>query len=224
MKASYVSAAALGTLLDPDAPIWSSHSPERVSMLGTPAGMQPSAAIQVAWKGRKIGAIERAEIKALHNGEELAFRLEWADASEDAELPDNDSFPDAAAILLPAAKGAPLMTMGAPELPVNAWYWRADERESARHLVATGLGTSHTFDRTGVRGQGHWKSGRWRVVMARALRMESDQPLAQLPPGAETGFGIAIWEGSSAERGGLKSFSGNWLPLQLEPTTSGRNG
>ena len=42
-------------------------------------------------------------------------------------------------------------------------------------------------------------------------------------PGQETGFGVAIWEGSNSERAGIKSFSGNWMPLQLAATTAGRN-
>jgi hypothetical protein len=39
---------------------------------------------------------------------------------------------------------------------------------------------------------------------------------AQLEPGQETGFGVAIWEGSNRERAGIKAFSGDWKPLIIE--------
>ena len=223
MKADYVANTELNALLDPDNRAWQSHAPEAVTMMGTPAGLQPTAAIQVSWMGKKIGVVDRVEVTALHNGDELAIRLEWADASENGDMTDTDSFPDAAAILLPVVPEAPIITMGAPGQPVNGWYWRADAPRKARQVTAEGLGTSHTFDQTLIHGRGSWKEGRWQVVLARSLRIKSETPVAQLEPGSETGFGIAIWEGSNSERAGIKSFSGNWMPLQLAPTTAGRN-
>jgi DMSO reductase family type II enzyme heme b subunit len=223
MKADYVANTELNALLDPDHRAWQSHASEPVTMMGTPAGMQPTAAIQVSWMGKKIGAVDRVLVRALHTGDELAFRLVWADESENAELTDNDSFPDAAAILLPVVPEAPIITMGAPGQPVNAWYWRADAPRKARQVTAEGLGTSHTFDQTLVHGRGSWKEGRWHVVLARSLKIKSDTPVAQLEPGSEIGFGVAIWEGSNSERAGIKSFSGNWMPLQLAPANAGRN-
>ncbi len=223
MKASYVANTDLDALLDANHKAWKSQASESIAMTGTPIGMQPTAAIQAAWIGKKIGAVSEVRAAALHNGDVLAFRLEWASEQENGALADTTSFPDAIAVLLPVVEGAPIITMGAPGQPVNAWYWRADTPDGARQVTAEGLGTSHTFDQTVVHGRGTWKDGRWRVVLARSASVESKTPVAQLQPGSDTGFGIAVWEGSNSERAGIKAFSGNWIPLQLAAGTAGRN-
>jgi len=219
MRAVYVK-SDLESLLHPGSAPWRGHESETIKLIGTPAGMQPTEAIRVAWTGKSIGAVGSVKVGALHNGEVLVFRLEWEDPSEDAELRDNDSFPDAAAIALPAAEGAPLVLMGAPGKPVNAWYWRADEPDTARHITAEGLGTSRTLDTSLISANGFWKEGRWRVLIARAMNV--DVPgAARIQPGIETGFGVAIWEGSHKERAGIKAFSGDWKTLTIDPTAGG---
>jgi DMSO reductase family type II enzyme heme b subunit len=221
MQAPYVADVDLDALLDPTAPAWRAADGETLKLMGTPLGLQPTAAVQVAWAGKPIGAVGRVTVSALHNGEVLAFQLGWDDPSENGALSDTTAFPDAVAILLPSVPKAPLMTMGAPGAAVNAWYWRADEPESARNVVAEGLGTTRTLDDQLVRGRGAWKEGRWGVVIARALRVATDAPVAQLEPGAATGFGVAVWEGSHGERAGIKAFSPAWAELRLAPA-SGR--
>jgi hypothetical protein len=44
---------------------------------------------------------------------------------------------------------------------------------------------------------------------------------AQVTPGSDTGFGVAVWEGSHKERAGIKAFSGDWKPLTIDPTPAG---
>jgi len=215
MKARYVGGHDLQTLLDPESTVWQHSRAEAIRMMGTPSGMQPTAAIRVAWPDARIGAIDRVSVASVHDGRHLAFRIEWKDESENRTIDDTTSFADAAAVLLPSVKGAPIITMGAPGLAVNAWYWRADEDGSGRQVVAEGIGTTRTVDRKLVVGRGIWKDGRWRVVLARPMRVESPEPLAQLHPGDTTGFGVAVWEGSRGERAGIKSFSGDWRKLQL---------
>jgi len=223
MKAHYVPNNELEALLDPEAGAWGKLAPETLKLMGTPVGLQPTAAIRTAWLGKQIGVIDRVAVTAIHDGAVLAFRLEWADAHENGELIDNDSFPDGAAIALPAAKDAPLALMGAPGLPVNAWYWRADEPQGARQIAAEGLGTSRPLSGGRVRASGSWKGGRWRVVIARSLAVAGEAGAAQLSPGTRTGFGVAIWEGSNGERAGIKAFSENWLPLELDSLPGGRS-
>jgi len=222
MQAHYVAAVTLETLLDSQASVWSQHRSETISLMGTPAGLQPTAAIRAAWTGKPIGAVEQVAVTALHNAEVLAFRLEWADDTENSSLPDNTSFADAAAIALPVAPDSPLMTMGAPGKAVNAWYWHADDgKDGARQISSEGLGTTRTLDRSLVRVSGTWKEGHWRVVISRTLQAPADSASVQLAPGASTGFGVAIWEGSHQERGGIKAFSGDWISLELEALPSG---
>jgi DMSO reductase family type II enzyme heme b subunit len=215
MRADHLAGIETGSMLDPDSKVWRGRAGEKLALMGTPAGLQPTAAIQVAWTNKLIGAVSSVNVDAIHNGSMLAFRLEWDDSTENSELNDNDDFPDAAAIALPAAPGAPLVLMGAKGLPVNAWYWRADQNNSGRHISAEGLGTSQTLDTTLVRARGEWRDGRWRVVIARSMQVPEDPGAAQLREGQETSFGVAIWEGSNKERAGIKAFSGDWKPLTL---------
>jgi DMSO reductase family type II enzyme heme b subunit len=216
MEARVNAGTDLEGLLDPEGRVWSGAPSEPVKLTGTPANLQPTQAIRNAWADQAIGAVERVEVAAAHNGEVLAFRLEWEDATENGELSDTGSFPDAAAVLLPTVPAAGVITMGAPGAAVNAWYWRADEREGGRNVVAEGLGSSRTLEDQLVRGRGVWQDGRWQVVLARSLRVESAEPLVQLEPGASIGFGVAVWEGGSGERAGIKAFSGpQWLELRL---------
>lgn len=222
MRARYSAGPGVEALLDPDGAPWQGVRSERLKLIGTPIGLQPTPAIQVAWAGKQIGAIGEVAVAAVHDGQTLAFRLEWSDAVQNVSLEDTTAFPDAAAVLLPAANGAPMVTMGAVGLPVNAWYWRADET-AGRHVVAEGLGTSRTLDQELVKGRGAWKDGRWRVVLARALRVESSEPLVQLEPGGRSQYGVAVWEGGHGERAGIKAFSVDWQELVLDAaTTAGR--
>jgi DMSO reductase family type II enzyme heme b subunit len=216
MRADHLAGIEVESMLDPSSKVWRGRTAEKLALMGTPAGLQPTAAIQVAWTNKLIGAVSSVNVDAIHNGSMLAFRLEWDDSTENSELNDNDDFPDAAAIALPAAPGAPLVLMGAKGLPVNAWYWRADQSDSGRHVSAEGLGTSQTLDTTLVKARGEWRDGRWRVVIARSLQVPEVAGAAQLLEGQETGFGVAIWEGSNKERAGIKAFSGDWKPHTLE--------
>jgi len=219
MRAVYAS-AELDSLLDSESAPWRAQASESIQLIGTPAGLQPTEAIRASYTGKVIGATTSVRVRALHNGDVLAFRLEWEDPHEDNALLDNDSFPDAAAIALPAVADAPLVLMGAPGKPVNAWYWRADEPNSARHVTAEGLGTSRTLDVDVVKARGVWKEGRWNVVIARAMNV-TVPGAARITPGSDTGFGVAIWEGSHKERAGIKAFSGDWKVLTIDPTHAG---
>jgi DMSO reductase family type II enzyme heme b subunit len=222
MRARYVPTAELETLRDPEATAWKKVGSDDLKLEGTPLGMQLTAHIRAAWSERKIGSVERVSVAAVHDGRSLAIRLEWDAAKESREPADNDQFPDAAAVMLPSTPDSPIFTMGAPGQAVNVWYWRADD-ERARDVVAEGLGTSRTVDVELVKARGTWKEGRWRVVIARALRVDTSEPVAQLEPGARTGFGVAVWDGSRGERAGIKAFSGPlWQELQLDAMPTAR--
>lgn len=217
MKAAFV-AGDLAALLSPDTGAWSSQAGQSVSLVGTPAALQPTEAIRAKWSSRVIGAVDRVEVKALHDGQHLYFRLEWADATENRDHGDNSIFPDGAAIALPIDPSDPptLISMGVPGSGINIWYWRANENDRGRHLVAEGYGTSRTLDQERVKVRGAWRNGRWRVVIARSLQVTSAHTVAQLEAGQSARFGIVVWEGGRAERAGLKSFSGDWIDLELQ--------
>lgn len=233
MRARYVPRLELGTLLDPDGAPWRGARPVGLKMLGTPLALQPTAAIQVSLVGKKIGAVGHVDVSAVHDGSLLAFRLEWSDPTESVEVTENTMFVDGAAVLLPVVPESVALTMGAPGLPVNGWYWRGDE-EQGREVVAEGIGTTRTVVSRDIFGKrqelvhsrGIWKSGRWHVVIARALRVDTTESVAQLEAGGQTGFAVAIWDGGSGERAGIKSFSGgetgDWQELQLDNSPQAR--
>jgi len=223
MQARYVPKFDPEAAAEPGSSLWSKVRSEAVPLMATPIGLQPNATIQVSWMPPKtIGATTGVEVSAVHDGQTLAFRLLWKDASENREIGDTTAFPDACGILLPSVTGAIVSTMGAPGLPVNAWYWRADEDGAGRQVVAEGLGTTRPVDDELVRGHGAWKEGRWQVVIARPMRIQSTEPVAQLEAGQTTGFAVAVWEGSNSERAGIKAFSGEWRELSLEAMPTAR--
>lgn len=73
------------------------------------------------------GSVTKISVRATHDGEELAFRLEWADASADRGV-GVDTFRDAAAIGFPVGRPSvdPSPFMGDAEHPVVIWQWAAD--------------------------------------------------------------------------------------------------
>lgn len=216
MRAKYVDKVKSEALLDPEASLWAGAEKQTVNLTGTPLALQPTAYIRNTWAGKEIGAVKQVTVAALHNGKHLAFHLSWQDPHEDSKIEDNDQFCDAAAIFLPTKKEAPLVTMGAPGFPVNMWYWRADQA-AGRHVVATGIGTTRTIDEKQVLVGRKWHNGEWNVVIARSLGLVSTEPVVQLRPSRATKFAVAVWEGSHAERAGLKAFSPEYIDLTLDP-------
>jgi hypothetical protein len=69
---------------------------------------------------------ERVEVRAIADGERIAFRLDWKDATRD-ELPGIGRYSDACAVQLPMAGGPdlPAPQMGEGQRPVEITYWRA---------------------------------------------------------------------------------------------------
>lgn len=209
--------ASREALLDAQAGQWKSAANEVVALKGTPLDLQPSPYIKAAWKGREIGKIKRVRLSALHNGEDVFFRLAWADPNDDDKIVDANVFPDGAALLFPMSSDAPLQTMGSRTQPVNAWQWRADFGEQGKNNIAEGLGTTRLSSASHVVCRASWHGGSWQLVIARPLAVPDQAAEAvQLRPGATVKMAIAIWEGSNGERGGIKAFSQAWRPIQLE--------
>ena len=206
---------ATRTLLNPTAQQWARVPAEEISLAGTPLSEQPSRYVRSGWAGKPVGAVRVLKVQAAHNGKDIAFRLEWADETENTDHGDGSVFPDAAGILFPLNKDAPLESMGSPEAPVNAWYWRANLPEGeGQNLLAKGTGTVQETPKSFAQTRASWADGRWQVVLARPLTIDGDG--VQLSPKQSTKVAFAVWEGSSQERAGLKSFSKSWRELQIQ--------
>lgn len=217
MQVEYAANIDIKTLLDPAASIWSSVKEEKIDLMGTPAAMQPTPAIRATWAEKSIGAVSSVNVRTLHNGGELAFRLEWDAPHYNKNHGDNSVFPDGAAIAFPVVPNAPVM-MGAPKMPINMWFWRANEElGESQQMFAEGIGTSDTMRKNrDVMVNSNWADGKWSVVIARKLAVAEEHAVVQLVAGEVAQFAIAIWDGSHGERGGIKSFSGfTWLDLSL---------
>ncbi len=71
------------------------------------------------------GYVDAVWVKAVHDGEQLAFLLEWNDGTHDAGGIRQQEFPDGAALQWTASQSPPLFAMGAAGNPVNIWHWKA---------------------------------------------------------------------------------------------------
>ncbi len=205
---------ALRTLLNPRSPQWQRVPEEVVPLMGTPLHLQPTRYIRAAWADRPYGAVRSLGVRVAFSSSHIFFRLEWPDPNRNVDYGDGTTFPDAAAVLFPLNGDAPLLTMGSPQAPVNAWYWRAD-LERPQNLVARGLGTVEGAEGPALWAQAYWEEGRWHLVLARALG-EGGPTAVSLVPGGTVKVAFAVWEGGNQERAGLKAFSGYWRELELK--------
>jgi DMSO reductase family type II enzyme heme b subunit len=200
-------------MLNPDATLWGDAMAEKIALVPAPVVMQPSKYIQGKWKDGDFGRTAEVSCKAVHNGKDIAFRLEWAAATPKQSRDENTDFPDAAALLFPLTKNASLI-MGSENGPVNIWYWRADRPQAAKSNIATGIGTSQVVEEKAIACAARHKDGRWSVVLTRA--MTAGENAARFSAGSKVNIAFAVWEGANSERGGLKAFSPQWISATLD--------
>lgn len=192
--------------------------------------------------------IRELSVKALHNTKEIAFLIEWPDATEDVTL-DFERALDAVALEFPssAAAGKPHFAMGDKENTVNIWYWRASSQKQTNgertyaasddfaggvlasnplskpqaapieNIVALGFGSATNMNRAesqNISGKGTWRSGRWSVVMKRALT-SPEKFDANFREGGVTPVAFAVWDGADGQSGSKKSVS-TWYYVGIE--------
>ncbi len=138
-------------------------------------------------------------VRSVHNGKEIAFFLEWQDATQNVRLTPG-VFRDGVAVALPLGDAPAFFCMGQLDHYVNIWHWKADwqsdvDRRAARakekkrkrrgirrfeviprrpssveDLIGGGFSTLTSKKVQGkIKGQAEWKHGFWRVVMKRPL-------------------------------------------------------
>jgi len=109
--------------LDPAASAWSDTRAVQVPLSG-----------QLGTYAAGGGSIATVNVQALHFGEKLYVRVQWADATVDESTTKVEDFSDAVALEFPArsASSVPSICMGQADAGVNIWHWRAD---SQRGLV-----------------------------------------------------------------------------------------
>ncbi|MBI2878030.1 MAG: hypothetical protein HYY20_14230 [Candidatus Tectomicrobia bacterium] len=209
-------------LLDPHAAAWDRVEGQVISLDPTPVeNLKEISPYMVATSDMKtFGKVREIQVKTVHNGKEIFFRLAWRDPTQDVELSAPDDFVDACGILFSLGGKATtksLAHMGAPDNPVNAWYWRADLKDPL-NLTARGLGTTQkTASNHHLFSRARWEDGSWKVVLGRSLKTpDRSREAVRLQPGKGTKVAFAVMDGSNRERGGLKSFSVDWDVLVIE--------
>ncbi len=68
------------------------------------------------------------------------------------------------------------------------------------------------------KGKGHWKNGKWQVMITRPLVTGDKKTDVQFEKGKLIPYALAVWDGSNSEIKGQKSIS-SWYYLTLEMTT-----
>lgn len=76
----------------------------------------------LAWRN---DAVVAAQLSAIHDGETIAVRLRWRDASRDEGAFDPIQPRDGAALAFSNESAPPLFGMGSRSHPVNLWHWQA---------------------------------------------------------------------------------------------------
>ena len=205
---------ASATLLNPKATQWKKVPVEDIQMSGTPLHLQPSRYVRTVWAGKQVGAVRMVKAQAAHNGKDLFFRLSWRDDTMNDSFGDGSVFPDAAAVVFPMNGKAPLENDGAPDAPVNLWFWRANKGDSGENLIARGLATEEPAGADIIETRSRWEDGYWEVVVARPLKANSHEtaPISTAKPNR---VGFAVWDGGSQERGSLHAHSRQWRELVI---------
>ncbi len=103
--------------LNPEAEAWRRARAAEIPLLGQamthPFKMRPST--------------PSVQVRSLHDGERIAFRVEWRDPQPDWRTIKTREFKDGCAVmLLPKGAGSSEWMMGTPQMPVTVLHWRAD--------------------------------------------------------------------------------------------------
>jgi ethylbenzene dehydrogenase len=218
--------------LEPDHPAWAT-APEHVARLLVQDVTEPKLTVP---------GVDKVAVRALHDGNRIAFRLQWQDGTRDV-LSGVSRFSDAAGVQLPlgTSRGSdvPDAAMGAAGRPVRILYWRASWQETrdpiaalypnaaidhyypatkalprspVQDLVAEGFGTLTPAAEQRAVGDGTWAAGAWTTTIALPL----DAPgQGALVPGARTYVALAVWDGAAGHVGARKMRS-QWIPLALD--------
>lgn len=187
-------------------------------------------------------AVTGVWVQAVHNGTEIAFRLEWNDRSNSpdpvwadwrnrvstvmepkegpAAMGDSVSIPaspDRIAMWfprsIPTGMERPYFFMGSTRAPVYAWMW--ESRGQAAEMQGRGPGTLAPLGSdNGLTGDAVFEEGRWRVVFRRPLVAADSANALTFTTGASIPVAFFAWDGDNGEYGTRGSLS-TWYFVQL---------
>jgi DMSO reductase family type II enzyme heme b subunit len=200
-------------LLDPRSSVWDKAGSEAINLIPTPLPIAREVSPFMALSDDH-GKVAKLQVSALHNGRDIAFRLKW-NSKEKNEIQNLDQFADAAAIMFAMSDDASAITMGSKGKPVNSWLWRAGHDDPA-DVLAEGFGTSirRKSSESELKTTSDYGNGWWSVILERPLH--AGRGFVQMAAGGRSRVAFAVWEGSNDERAGRKSFSGEFIDMELE--------
>ena len=193
---------------DPNAAAWN----------GAPLAQFPMSP-QVHWQNRiQEVTVKDLKVRALHDGNQLAVLLEYADPTEDPD--------DAAALEFMVGDKKAHFAHGQPMAqveggPVNIWYWKNKENKAV-DMNAQGFGTLKAQQHQDVRAKGVYANGTWKVVFSRNLANEHVNDDVQVKPGEFINIAFAVWDGKKdasgelREKGSQKAVT-SWWYFRAEP-------
>lgn len=102
---------------DPESGLWGKAKAQRVELLAQTVIQPLKSTTPLPW----------VRVRSLHDGENIAFLLEWDDPVANEHTIKIDQYRDACGVFLgPSGAPATLWTMGMPENPVTILHWKAD--------------------------------------------------------------------------------------------------
>lgn len=174
---------------------------------------------QVHWQNRiQEATVKDLKVRALHDGNQVAVLLEYADPTEDPD--------DAAALEFMVGDKKAHFAHGQPMLqveggPVNIWYWKNKDKKGV-DMNAMGFGTLKVQSHQEVNATGVYANGTWKVVFSRPLATEHADEDTQIVPGNFINVAFAAWDGRKdasgdlVEKGSQKAVS-SWWYFRAEP-------
>ncbi|MCC7476128.1 MAG: c-type cytochrome [Pirellulales bacterium] len=135
------------------------------------------------------GAAAEVTVQAVHDGQTLAVRLSWADATGDEHALRSESFEDAVAMELYQGEAEPFLGMGSMASPVDVWFWDADRQHgeiAAEKINPNAVADVYPFSEKGVAG----------TELSRPGARMADQPDISLPARATGNQIVPRSEGS----------------------------
>lgn len=189
-------------LEDPNAAVWSSAPPAMFPM-----------SPQVHWQNRiQEVTVKDVIVRALHDGNQMAVLLEYADPTQDPD--------DAAALEFMVGDKKAHFAHGQPMLqveggPVNIWFWK-NKTDKAVDMSAKGFGTLKPQEHQDVKAKGVYANGTWKIVFSRNLSTGHAEEDVQITPGEFISIAFAVWDGRKdgsgdlVEKGSQKAISSWW--------------
>jgi DMSO reductase family type II enzyme heme b subunit len=175
---------------DPAAAVWNNASESQFPL-----------SPQVHWKERiQEATVTDVKVRALHDGNQVAILLEYADPTEDPD--------DAAALEFMVGDKKAHFAHGQPMAqveggPVNIWFWKNKENKAV-DMSAKGFGTLKAQEHQDVKAKGAYSNGTWKVVFSRSLSTEHPDEDTQIKAGEFINIAFAVWDGKKLESGDLR--------------------